>query len=157
MKIVYYRLAYVWLIILATLATIVSFQMVGCSPASADELPIPVQTILAEAVGEGLEGMIAVGNVIRNRAEYRGQTVEQVCLAPKQFICWNKRGYVDNFIKKLDTSSIQLARDAWQVSGTEDVTRGADHYYASYIMKPSWARSMRHTVTIGRHQFYRAL
>ena len=114
------------------------------------------KTLIAEAGGEGNEGMHAVANVIRNRAAKRGLTVEQVCLQRLQFSAWNKgAGPVDRMVRR-ERAIWDDALTAWQASATEDITGSADHYYASYIRRPSWAKKMRHTVTIGKHQFYRA-
>ena len=49
-------------------------------------------TLMAEARGETSEGRRAVASVIWHRAHERNQTWEDVCLAPKQFSCWNDRG-----------------------------------------------------------------
>jgi N-acetylmuramoyl-L-alanine amidase len=58
------------------------------------ELDTLAQTIWGEARQEGTKGMIAVGNVIKNRAEANkkmfGQGIKGVALKPKQFSCWNE-------------------------------------------------------------------
>ena len=57
-------------------------------------LSVLAQTIWGEARQEGTKGMIAVGNVIKNRAEANkkmfGQGIKGVALKPKQFSCWNE-------------------------------------------------------------------
>ena len=58
------------------------------------DLTVLAQTIWGEARQEGTKGMIAVGNVIKNRAEANkkmfGQGIKGVALKPKQFSCWNE-------------------------------------------------------------------
>ena len=58
------------------------------------DLNILAQTIWGEARQEGTKGMLAVGNVIKNRAEANkkifGQGIRGVALKPKQFSCWNQ-------------------------------------------------------------------
>lgn len=58
------------------------------------DLNVLAQTIWGEARQEGVKGMLAVGNVIKNRAEANsrlfGQGIKGVALKPKQFSCWNK-------------------------------------------------------------------
>lgn len=58
------------------------------------DLNVLAQTIWGEARQEGTKGMLAVGNVIKNRAEANksmfGQGIKGVALKPKQFSCWNK-------------------------------------------------------------------
>lgn len=57
------------------------------------DLNVLAQTIWGEARQEGTKGMLAVGNVIKNRAEANsrlfGQGIRGVSLKPKQFSCWN--------------------------------------------------------------------
>lgn len=58
------------------------------------DLNVLAQTIWGEARQEGTKGMLAVGNVIKNRAEANsrlfGQGIKGVALKPKQFSCWNQ-------------------------------------------------------------------
>jgi N-acetylmuramoyl-L-alanine amidase len=58
------------------------------------DLDTLAQTIWGEARQEGTKGMIAVGNVIKNRAAANkkmfGQGIKGVALKPKQFSCWNE-------------------------------------------------------------------
>jgi spore germination cell wall hydrolase CwlJ-like protein/DNA-binding CsgD family transcriptional regulator len=69
------------------------------APAAPFENPdvrILAQTIWGEARSHGKIGMLAVGNVIKNRAEdiensrLFGSGIRGVALKPKQFSCWNK-------------------------------------------------------------------
>lgn len=46
-------------------------------------------TIIGEARGEPIHGQVAVGSVIRNRKRSAASYTD-ICLAPKQFSCWNK-------------------------------------------------------------------
>lgn len=155
-KIIWGRVAYVW-IIWALIVFNLTCLLVGCDVAEAGEaLPVPVATIIGECANCSDEGMIAVGNVIRNRARLRGQTVEEVCLARLQFSFWNDRDRANKFIKNANDLTINRAWSAWQASATEDVTFGSDHYFADYIATPKWARGMTFIRAIGRHRFYRA-
>lgn len=141
---------------LLVIAICLILTMFSCQAVHADELPIPVQTIIGECANCTDEGMIAVGNVLRNRARYRGQTVEQVALAPWQFSFWNDRVRAKNFIKNTPDLVVQRAMTAWQASATEDVTGGADHYFADYIKMPLWAKNMAFNGRHGKHLFYRS-
>lgn len=50
-------------------------------------------TIYGEARGESLAGRIAVGSVILERVNHRawdGRTIQEVCLKPWQFSCYNE-------------------------------------------------------------------
>jgi len=46
-------------------------------------------TLYGEARGEPIQGIIAVGCVIRNRCKKENKTYNEICLAPEQFSCWN--------------------------------------------------------------------
>lgn len=152
------RLAIVWAGIVAVIVG--CSMLLGCSAVYAYEdahsLPVPVLTVLAEAGGEGMEGMVAVSNVIRNRAKRRGLTVEQVCLQRKQFSCWNDGGVTVYRYAERNRAIWDDALTAWQVSGTEDLTGGADHYFADYIKRPKWALGMDFKGRVGKHLFYRS-
>lgn len=64
------------------------------APAENPDVSILAQTIWGEARSHGATGMLAVGNVIKNRAEANmkmfGQGIRGVALKPKQFSCWNE-------------------------------------------------------------------
>lgn len=134
--------------------------LVGCDEALAaewEDLGIVHKTLIAEAGGERdrVTAMQAVGNVIRRRAELRGMTVEEVCLQRLQFSCWNEgKDRVDAFIRK-NRAVWDDALTAWQLSGVEDVTDGADHYHTKAV-NPKWNRGMERTAVIGGHIFYRS-
>lgn len=140
------------------------------------ELDVLALTLHHEAEGEPLEGQAAVGCLIRNRAAWGrwGATLRDVCLAPSQFSCWQQEGGARNFTRLLmHASAIRVdgirppvMRRAYDVAtallagGLQDVTGGADHYYAPRSMKPlgrvpEWAKGRTPTAAIGRHVFYR--
>lgn len=115
------------------------------------------KTIAAEAAGEGETGMIAVGNVIRNRAERRGKSLADVVREPKQFTGYEQPG----------DGALQILQDPDQVAKIDgiidrlasgelpDITDGADHYHTKAV-NPDWAGKMRKTTEVGEHLFYRA-
>lgn len=139
--------------------------------------PLPDEAILGltlygEARGEPVEGIIAVGCVIRNRVldkrwpdDYRG-----VCLQKAQFSCWDAVGGESNFQAVLAAAQILKAHEpvppaleqcAWVALGISrgailDNTKGADHYHALRLTpRPSWAQSFVPVVQIRNHLFYR--
>ena len=99
-------------------------------------------------------GFIAAGaelrEVIANRA--KNKTELAVCLAPKQFSCWNKipveRGI--EIAKRHPKWSYALAL----VNQKTNYTSGATHYHAQKV-SPSWAKKLAKTVQIGHHIFYK--
>ena len=114
---------------------------------------IPIQTLILEAQGEGFEGMRAVGEVIRNRANKAHSTFEGVCLAPRQFSCWNDRGEALKRLKRVSQGTFNLAKRAWDASATSLETQGSRHYHTKAV-SPYWAKGKRPTVIIGQHVFY---
>lgn len=123
-------------------------------------------TLYGEGRGESIEGRIAVGCVIRNRAKagMLGRTITDVCLWPKQFSCWND-GADSNHVHLMAvvaalrdggvppfTALEQAVYDetAWVVQGVvsgmiRDRVHGSTHYYAPAAMVPRgrvpvWAR-----------------
>lgn len=131
-------------------------SLAACAePSLTKEQQIIALTLLAEARGEGTEGMEAVAMVIKQRMANRKQTASQVCLAPKQFSCWN--GKTSDDLQHLWQSP--AAPDAIKVVRRFDkldpaVIGYADHYCTVNI-KPFWAIVQVPVVVVGNHTFYR--
>jgi spore germination cell wall hydrolase CwlJ-like protein len=114
---------------------------------------IVAATLILEAGGEAdPRAMAAVREVIANRA--KNKTEIAVCLAPKQFSCWNKvsvqRGI--EIAKRHPKWSKALALALSKNKSNH--TKGADHYHAKRV-SPSWAKKLTRTVDIGNHIFYK--
>lgn len=132
----------------------------GCSRGAessqlTDEQQILALTLLAEARGEGVRGMEAVAMVIKQRMTNRSQTAKQVCLAPKQFSCWNGRSRAE--LEYLWRSP--AAPDAIGVVRRFDeldpaAIDYADHYCTVRIT-PYWALDQQPVAVIGNHKFFR--
>jgi N-acetylmuramoyl-L-alanine amidase len=131
-------------------------------------------TLHHEAAGEAARGMLAVGCVIRNRADWGkwGPTLRDVCLAPRQFSCWRPEGGQANHdALRAHAAALMEGRTprallpAFGVADRllaecADITRGADHYYAPISMVPrgrvpAWAKGREPVAKIGRHLFFR--
>lgn len=139
-----------------TLAVAFLAGILACSSAWAEVDEKVIETLVYEAVGEGINGMTAVAEVIRNRAKDSCLAVgedcyEAVVMAPDQFSCWNS-------IEKLRTitpEEYQRAAQAWELSRSSNLTKGAKYYHTINIKKvPSWASRVGWTVNIGNHRFY---
>lgn len=108
-----------------------------------------------EARGECLEGMLAIGHVVMNRASRKGVTVKEVILQPWQFSWHNGGEYppIENY------NSLAVCLNAAEklinerLSG-KDLWR-ADHYFNPSIVLPSWAKNMKFIKRIGNHDFYK--
>lgn len=129
---------------------------------------LAIRTVLAEASGQGPEGMAAVAHVIRNRSavgRYGGKSVGEVVTAKNQFEPWNDvgagkpndpMGYAPT-----DPGYQRAAKivDAVFSGALPDPTRGATHFYAPKAQSdlgrkaPSWAKGQQ-GLKIGDHMFY---
>jgi len=120
--------------------------------ARADDSYFPVATIVLEAGNQSLEGQIAVGEVIRNRAKTHNTSPTHVVLKANQFSCWNNREQALKRLKMENAGVWQKASRAWALSEDSNLTGGATHYYAYYV-KPYWAKNLKNKKTIGWHIF----
>ncbi len=136
-------------------------------------------TLLGEAGGEPIDGQIAVGCVIRNRAasttvHWWGKGIKGVCLAPAQFSCWWERA--QNTDRVYATAEALLARHPvgplvaelqWIAEGIiggviRDHVAAADHYMTTELFRrhpPVWAQPGRvaPVAIVGHHTFFRLM
>ncbi len=106
--------------------------------------------------------MQAVLCVIRNRAidgGWWGDTYDSVCLHPYQFSCWNSNDPNLPKLKAVTSADPQfaqaLALEAQLMAGTlDDITHGADSYYAVHSPEPAWAKLYKQVAVIGGQVFY---
>lgn len=134
-------------------------------PAKDQPAPVPgmsardwndtINTMIAEAGGDGPVGMLAVANVIRNRAERRGKSIGDIVRAPSQF-----EGYYAPGEKAVQAQqNPQVRAEAEKIlrgvlaGELKDPTQGADHFHAGGV-NPDWASKMPATTRIGGHVFY---
>lgn len=150
----------------------------------ADDTRALTWTLFGEARSEPIEGRIAVGCVIRNRArrQFRGTTIAEVCFWPWQFSCWREQGGAANFAHLV--SLVRAFRDGgpppwsavdraifdetcWIASGLvtgfiRDRVAGSLFYYAPAAMPkgkpPAWAvrdgQPITPTAVVGAHRFF---
>lgn len=139
----------------------------AATPASHNSaVDLLARTLYGEARGEGVRGMEAVAAVVMNRVRrsqrrgwyWWGNTVEEVCLQPSQFSCWNANDPNRVAILSVDPQDplfrvcVRIARRA--VAGVlKDPTGGATHYHAAGL-EPVWAVGREPSAIIGHHQFY---
>tara|TARA_B100000073_G_scaffold300864_1_gene267522 strand:+ start:186 stop:1613 length:1428 start_codon:yes stop_codon:yes gene_type:complete len=129
------------------------------------ELEILARTIEAEAGGESKKGKLAVGAVIKNRADQNrfGTDIRSVILFPSQFSPWNKytgsqggKQGKDMLGEKMKPSKDSYDAAKKILSGNYvDPTFGASHFVNPKISKPSWYKGFKEngTTKIGKHEF----
>ncbi len=110
-----------------------------------DERDLVQRVVEAEARGEGIEGMMAVAQVIRDRSYTWDQSITEVCLAKGQFA----KPYQD-----------ELGIESWIAvskvfdGGQSVLEVPTTHFYADYIEPPSWIEGKANRGKIGRHEFW---
>ncbi len=140
------------------------------------EIEILALTLWGEARNQPIQGLIAVGCVIRNRMrDGRWPSgAKAACLQPKQFSCWNAgpdvnhsrvMAQAERLVEQLPVLDPRLRECLFLAEGIlsdqlRDPTNGATHYYAPLGMEPpgrvpTWADG-KPTQTIGDHEFLRA-
>jgi spore germination cell wall hydrolase CwlJ-like protein len=129
------------------------------------DIEIMAKTMYGEARGDyargkgGIVSLIAVGNVIMNRANESGKSITEVCLKPRQFSCWNEddpnRKVIENvtFTDKIyRICFITAAKIIFEE--ILDITHGANHYYSCHMKRPPhWAEDKTPISKIGSHIF----
>lgn len=109
-----------------------------------------------EARGEGIDGMIAVSEVVLNRVEDR-RWPDNVCdvVYQKWQFSWTmmSEGYIAK--GKADGDFSKAVEAAKKSLYDYDRTNGANHYYSTIIELPSWAKKMEKTYEYKKHIFYK--
>jgi len=129
---------------------------------------LAITTILAEAGNQPFEGMVAVGEVIRNRTRRRYNsdgTIMGTIMIPYQFSCWNNDATNRRLIIRvlndltlnhmLKEEAVDKAIKAWSDSYVTNITGGAVLYHNTHTA-PSWIQSptVIKVVQIHDHIFY---
>lgn len=136
--------------------------------------PQMVSLILyGEARSEPVQGIVAIGCVIRNRVRkpgWWGHDFKSVCAAKLQFSCLTPNGGAGNykrvvtFAEKL-ASGVQITNErerqcVWIAHGIVgdyviDLTKGSCHYHvAAMTPRPQWAMGHVPVVQVGSHVFF---
>lgn len=113
---------------------------------TAAEREMVERVVAAEARGESFEGQAALAEVIYNRCINRGQSVEQVIWADKQF-AYPYGGEISQ-----DTKEAVAAVFDYELLNLD----GAEYFHADYVM-PYWAADMEEVCRIGGHIFYKGM
>lgn len=123
-------------------------------------------TIVGEAGGEEYKGMLAIKNVLDNRAKNKNTSAAGEALRPKQFSMWNSATKSVSVKADYDDSKLKSIIDKYKdhkkwddamaiaVKQVKDTTKGATDYYAHNKIKPPyWTKNWEETVVIGNHTF----
>lgn len=140
--------------LLLSLLALTSTATANLSHVSEEDLV--AATLILEAGGESHNySMVAVYEVIRNRAQRRNRSMRDVILARRQFSCWNDISNRDRLFRHAQAHpKYHIAQRIVQEKTDTNITRGATHYHAVYV-SPYWRTSYTETITIQNHIFYR--
>lgn len=131
-------------------------------------------TLIGEARGEVIEGIVGCASVIRNRYQLKwmkAETYEAVCRQPSQFSCWNSDdpnlpllvkllGSLHNGMNLADIAYRQcyVVAKAMMDWDFKDNTKGSTHYMEASMFysarRPAWAVNAKPNVTLGNHLFF---
>lgn len=129
-----------------------------------EDIDTAARTAWGEDRGGGIQGMLMVLWVIRNRAmdSRWPDSPKDVALQDYQFSAWNEGNPNRAKMKALCPNdmlfdaALGMARAVFEGLDKHDPTNGANHYYSNRIPLPSWARGMKQTAEFNSHLFYRA-
>lgn len=134
-----------------TLLILAAVTVSRCSPCPAG---VVADTLYKECRGESVAGQRAVASVIWNRSQKSGKSLESVCLARRQFSCWNN-GYRPIKVRNEQEGAILARFEAIE----KEMECGAfkpsgiwSHYHALTV-NPAWSKGMKNQAVIGRHVF----
>lgn len=111
--------------------------------------------IYHEARGESLEGQIAVGHVVMNRALKKHKTCKEIILQPWQFSWHNGNAFPPITDYDALRASCNAAEDVIEERLDGKNLFMADHYFNPHVVLPDWAKNMTLIKRIGNHDFYR--
>ena len=135
-------------------------------PITKDDLWIVSSTLWGECRGEPYEGKVGVALVIRNRQtlhrRWQGLSLQQICLAPKQFSCWNVNDPNRAYLLQLTVETpgfsecVRAMLDVFVDAITSPVG-DATHYYNPDAVRqtPLWARGKIPVMQVGHHLFFK--
>lgn len=117
-------------------------------------------TLFGEARGETVEGMEAVANVVINRLKDGrfGDTVQEVCLRPLQFSCWNSMASMQMLLSlkqdKNPTFATCVAISEKAIHAQLIDNTGGALFYHTLSVDPPWDDEMKETARHLHHIFY---
>lgn len=118
---------------------------------SAHTSEIVAATLVMEAGGERDKlAMPAVYSVINNRAKAAKKSQDSVCLANKQFSCWNGITKAQGIEKAKQHPKWTLALKI--ASQPPEYNSNLTHYHNTSVA-PKWAKGKK-ALDIGKHKFY---
>lgn len=137
---------------------------------SLTDLELLMLTIIGESRGEPIEGQVAVGCVIRNRVFTWRKNYGEICLAAKQFSCWNEDDPNRSLLIELGSKLInnepidplykqcQYVAEGIYYNKIMDNVHGSLYYLNRNLFisdhRPEWARNASFPIGKGNQVFF---
>ena len=119
---------------------------------------IVAAVLMGEAAGEGEAGMVAVAEVVRNRAVEHGWSPVQVVCQKRAFSCLNGKTaeqlYQEHCRSALFKTALRIAKTLHDSSQDLPATTRGATFYDLRDAKPPWLCEVRRVAIIGQHAFY---
>lgn len=112
-----------------------------------------INTLIAEAGGEGDAGLIAAAWAIQQRAAARGQTIDQVIKSGFDGYSNPGSGAVKAQQDPRLRAKVEQILAGVQNGSIPNPVPGADHFLSGDA-NPGWSKNMKLVATIGGHRFY---
>lgn len=146
------------LIITVMLALLPLAPMAGAAQTSTYGQRIVAAVLLGEARGEGEAGMLAVAEVIRNRARETGRSPLEVVCKRGEFSCLNGKTPEQLWRKFVRARTYAVALRIAKTCYNEphklgSLTKGAT-FYDQKRNRPPWINEVRWVASVGNHHFY---
>lgn len=142
-------------LLLVVMITLTALALGGETKKPTSQDILVAATLILEAGGEtDPRAMRAVHEVIVNRSINRNLNQGQVVLQRLQFSCWNDK---DRRVELLNHAvDHPKFHDALKIAMNppSNFTDGATHYHAVRV-NPYWAKSLKKTIQIENHIFYK--
>jgi hypothetical protein len=113
-----------------------------------------INTLIAEAGGQGEESMRRVAETIINRGAVRGMSFGDIVRQANQYTGYSSPGPAA--VQAQQSPQMRAAAQrAWETAlQPGDPTNGADHYFNPSVVNPGWQNSMLPRGNYGGHAYY---
>lgn len=133
-------------------AMLIVLSLLSCVPAYA-ESGVAIETVAMESANQDSYGQYLVASVIVNRAKVRNMTLEQVCLARRQFSCWDSPRWSKAWLDRFYTPKAQEQAKKALERAIREPYEGITHYHTLDV-SPYWAKGHKPVIIEGQHKFY---
>jgi len=109
-----------------------------------------MKCLLGEARSEGIEGMTAVGEVLRRSPKVPFYGAKNIRNKGERWYALEKGKW-----RQLPSQLVEKAKKAWIASENSNLTNGATNFESVDFEVPYWAKEMREVARVKKHIFYK--